>query len=82
MIKMYNLELVRAPQHPRAAKTMMATPVPSKEREARESWKRSTEIINLISVDNDCGDDQYQYDQCDQYGVGEAGQGAVYTQTN
>ena len=50
MIKMYHLELVRAPQHPRAAKTMMATPVPSKEREARESWKRSTERINLIVV--------------------------------
>ena len=42
------LELVSAPQHPRAANTMMATPVPSKDRDANDSWKRSTEMIKVI----------------------------------
>ena len=36
------LELVSAPQHPRAANTMTAMPVPRREREASESSKRST----------------------------------------
>ena len=39
-----NLELASAPQQPRAANTMMARPVPSRERDANESWKMSTEM--------------------------------------
>ena len=39
-----NLELASAPQQPRAANTMMARPVPSRERDAKESWKISTAI--------------------------------------
>ena len=39
-----NLELASAPQQPRAANTMMARPVPRRERDAKESWKISTAI--------------------------------------
>ena len=40
---------------------MMARPVPSKEREANESWKRSTEKINTI-YDNHFDDEDKDVD--------------------
>ena len=45
-----NLELARAPQQPRAANTMMARPVPRRERDAKESWKMSTAINTDIQI--------------------------------
>ena len=50
---------------------MMARPVPSKEREARDSWKRSTETVNLKNHDEgdnvlyDNHGDEGDDDDCD-----------------